>query len=386
MKTDKKKWLKLLREIPVSVNNFYGDPLIQWQDTCQKLEKLISDKHRGPVSIITKGRIFDEQAKQLKKYSDAGLNLVVLLSISELPQYESVGMEHRYTNIAVLNKYGVKVIVYLRPMVPPYNTSLKVINKIFRKLNKNGAKYVVASGFRGDKSIVDDMSPEKTNEWVLRVKLMSKDVYSYLKLNASKYNMHLFTRTSCGVDAILGNKSTYNPYYYSPNLVHCQDLNCPLKDVCKPVVKPKEGSLDFLKYLGYEIELEKGDCSLRCKTEPEKRLNCRSCCTTCFMLKVPRLIIKNKNVNLGDLTFARFITGMLVTKDGVVDNGDKNIALVKLPKFSDIDNIHCLNSWWPYAHVGDKCFDCKYCIERYYKSSRRDFGFSPAELIGKINL
>ena len=33
-------WRSLLRQIPVAVNNFYGDPIIQWSDTVATLEEL----------------------------------------------------------------------------------------------------------------------------------------------------------------------------------------------------------------------------------------------------------------------------------------------------------------------------------------------------------
>ncbi len=377
-------WVNLLREIPVSVNNFYGDPMIQWDDTCNKLDELVCYKHTGPVGVITKGVITDARAETLKKYIDSGLKLIVLVSISELPQFEKISSDLRYKNIAVLNKAGVPNIAYVRPMVPPYNTTPEVIEKIFQKLHEVGAKYVVASGFRGDDNIIKDMSPDDRKKWVLRVKLMTGEVFTNIKLNADKYGIHFFTRTSCGVSAVLSDTTTYNPYYYSPDLVKCAETNCPLIATCKPVIQPKPGAMEFLKFLGIEVALEAGDCSLRCKTSGENRLNCPSCCTTCYVLKVPRLTVTN-DANLGTLTFVRFLTGMLASKTGVNDNGDKDIALINFPSFPHIDNAQCLNTWWPYAHIGDKCYDCTYCIERYYKSNRRDFGFPPAKLLEMLD-
>jgi hypothetical protein len=378
----KATWTKLLQEIPVSVNNFYGDPMIQWDDTCNKLDNLLTYGHKGPVSIITKGVITEERAVKLKEYCDKGLALIVLVSISELPQFEKIPSQHRYTNLKLLNKHGVPNIAYVRPMVPPYNTSNEIIDKIFKNIDETGCKYVVASGFRGDDNIVGDMSPDDRKKWVLRVKLMTGEIFDRINANSEKLGMHLFTRTSCGVAAVLG-LPQYNPYYYSPSLVKCKETNCPLIGVCKPVTKPKEGSLEFLKYLGIEVELAEGDCSLRCGTSSERRLNCPSCCTTCYMLKVPRINVLSE-ANLGLLTFVRFITGMLASRQGVNDNGDKDIALVKFPNYPSINSVQCLNSWWPYAHIGDKCFDCTYCIERYYKSTRRDFGIVPVKLLEEI--
>ena len=50
------EWRKLFSDIPVAVNNFYGDPLIQWDNTVEKLMYLLSQGHKGIVSIITKGK------------------------------------------------------------------------------------------------------------------------------------------------------------------------------------------------------------------------------------------------------------------------------------------------------------------------------------------
>jgi hypothetical protein len=378
-----KDWTELLRQIPVSVNNFYGDPLIQWQDTCEKLEDLARTKHSGPVSIITKGKFTKKHIEELKDFEKRGLRIVVFISISEMPQFEKVGMEHRYENIRLLSEYGIPNVAYIRPLTPPYNTSKEVIELIFEKLSRVGAKTVVASGFRGDDNLVKDMSPDDKIQWTMRVKIMSKDVYAFLKENSEKYGIQLFTRTSCAVSCLLGDSVTYNPYYNSPNLVKCSELHCPLVETCKPPLMPKEGSLEFARFLGYDVELIEGDNCTRCKVEPDKRLSCPSCCTSCFLVKTNRVSVKGK-VGLGDIALIRFLTGMLAMQVGKVDGGDKNVGVVTLPNFSEIGGLQCLNSWWPYAHVGKTCFDCTYCMEKYYGSGRVDFGFAPADLMDKI--
>jgi len=103
------------------------------------------------------------------------------------------------------------------------------------------------------------------------------------------------------------------------------------------------------------------------------------------MLDVPHIEVGG-NVNLGDLTFIRFMTGMLANQVGVNDTGERDIAQVRLPNFPQITDIQCLNSWWALAHKGDHCFDCNYCVEQYYQSGRKDFGFPPAQLIERIGL
>jgi len=377
------KWKKLSRKFPVSINNFYGDPTLQWEDTLNKLKNLLKTKHTGPVGIITKGKLTEYHACELATYREKGLNIILLISISELPQFEKIGMEFRYENIKLLNKYNIPNIAYIRPMTPPYNTSRKVIDLIFKKLSKAEAKVIVASGFRGDDMLVKDMSPDKKIEWTMRVKIMSNDVYKIFKENSEKHKMHFFIRTSCAVSYLSGDKVTYNPYYNSPNLVKCEELKCPLIKTCHPPKLPESDSLSFAKFLGYDVELIKGSDSNKCNVDPEKRLKCLSCCTSCYFTKTNRLLVKGK-VNLGDITFIRFLTGMLAMQPGKNDGGDKNVGVVSFPNFSEIKGVQCLNTWWPYAHIGKKCFDCTYCVEKYYGTVRSKFGFPPTNLIDKI--
>jgi hypothetical protein len=159
------------------------------------------------------------------------------------------------------------------------------------------------------------MSPDEKIKWTMRVKIMTKDVYKIFKKNSEKYKIHFFTRTSCAVSYLLGDKVTYNPYYNSPNLVKCKELKCPLEKTCHPPKKIKPEALSFAKFLGYNIELIKGKDNNKCNVDPEKRLNCLSCCTTCYFAKTNRLLVKGK-VNLGDITFIRFLTGMLAMQPG----------------------------------------------------------------------
>ena len=75
----------------------------------------------------------------------AGLNIIVLVSISELQKFEKVPMQHRYENIRQLNEYDIPNIAYVRPLTPPYNTSPEVISRIFARLNAVGARAAVVA-------------------------------------------------------------------------------------------------------------------------------------------------------------------------------------------------------------------------------------------------
>lgn len=382
-------WRNLLRQIPVAVNNFYGDPVLQWSDTVATLEELSHSGHQGPVGIITKGRLCPRHLEDLKSFQRAGLRLVVLVSISELTELEGVGGEHRYANIRLLTEAGVPVVAAVRPLMPPYNTTEEKLRKIFSSVAaaSGGSCPVVISGFRGDEALVEKMSPDQRTEWALRVKVMPGDVYARCRELAQEYGVQMYTRTACAVSAVLGEKRTYNPYYNSRNLVKCEELACPLRSTCQAPAEPREGSLEFLRYLGYDVTFCPSTGCGGCKVDGADRLRCPSCCTTCWREPEVAHIKVGGEVRLGDLAFIRFVTGIMATQPGRNDDGDKEIGKITFPNFPQIEGIQGLNSWWPISRNIDKCFGCKYCIvSEYYNKNEigRRVGFAPALLIDKI--
>lgn len=386
---DREQAADLLRQIPVSVNNFYGDPTLQWGDTLAKLEDLVLTGHIGPVGIILKGRLTPRHCAELAGYQARELKLVIFVSISELRDMEKVGHEHRYENIRLLRQAGVSAVGYVRPLAPPYNTSPEIIDTIFRRLGEAGCEAAVAAGFRGDDHLVAEMQPEQVVQWVIRVKQMTPAIWQAVSESSRRHGIQLFTRTSCAVDYLLGNKQTYNPYFTSPRLVKCEAVGCPLRATCgKGRIEPRAGSLEFLRHLGYEVEYREGaygcEAQQLCHVEPHNRLACKSCCTTCFMLGSNPHIEVGGQVNLGDLTFIRFVSGILASQPGCRDTGALDVGTVRFPAFSHLEGMQCLNSWWPIARVGRKCFDCRYCIEKYYGSQRTEIGFSPVRLLERL--
>lgn len=60
--------------IPVAINLFYGDPLLQIDNTINYLKRLEAIKHKGPVIIITKG--------DFKKFPDVSFDLDLHIAFS----------------------------------------------------------------------------------------------------------------------------------------------------------------------------------------------------------------------------------------------------------------------------------------------------------------
>lgn len=367
-----KEWKKIFASFPVAVNNFYGDPLIQWSDTLKKLEYLTRQGHKGVVTVITKGVITNPMAERFRGFIKRGLKLLVCVSISELPQFEKVGMEHRYKNFSVLNNAGIRNLAFVRPMTPPYNTDSQTINRIVDNLALNGCQNIVLSGFRGDDNLVKDMTPSDKVKWTMRVKLLTPDVFNEFKQRCEEKHINLFMRVSCAVAHVFDKKRPLNPYYNSPLLCKCEELNCPLLSTCKRPEQPREGSLELLRFLGFDVRMDYMGFDNYCTCTPDHRLECKSCCTTCFNIKTPRLTILNKCTNLGTLTFCRYVTGILCAQEGVCDEGDKDVGYAHIPMFPQLKNLACLNSWYSYAQHGTRCFDCEYCVDKYYQARNND--------------
>jgi hypothetical protein len=382
----KERWREILRQMPVVVNNFYGDPVMQWKNTMEKLGDLDSSRHSGPVGLIMKGKLNERKVAQLKEVKDKGLNLVTLISISELPDMEGTGSEHRYENIRLLTEAGIPTIAYIRPMIPPFNTSEEVIGNIFKKLREAGCTSAVTSGFRGDEALISKLSPDEHVKWALRVKVMPGEIFERIKRHAQENGIQLYTRTACAVSAVTSESKTYNPYYNSPNLVKCSELNCPLQDTCGPLSEPRPGSMELIRRLGFEVEFIPGKKGKVCGISGEDRLKCPSCCTTCFFSSnIPHVLVRG-DVNLGGLTFIRFVTGIMAMQPGRVDDGSKEIGKINYPNFPEIDDTQGLNSWWPMSRNIEKCFGCKYCIvgEYYNEKKNAEVGFPPSELVDRM--
>lgn len=369
-----------LLNIPVAVNCYYGDPTLQWKDTLNKLRVLESSGHIGPVSIITRGSISSEQAHELAKFDIPGL--LVMYSISGLPKtIEPLGHKHAYQSISNLQNAKVKTFAAVRPLIPPYNTSEEVIARIFRRLRKAGCEIACVSGFRGDPNLIEQVNPDNKESWVLRVKQMTG--FDSVVRIAKENKIRLFTRVNCAVSYLTGRKKPFNPYWGSPQLVRCNSIDCPLQKTCGPT-NPDPVLLEWLQSIGFDLEYQPAP-QQQCKFQADNRLDCTSCCTTCFVTQQPRVLVKNAQT-LGDLTFCRFILGgALCIRPGMIDGGTKDVGHVKilLESLTDKQPLHCLNSWWVWANQLEKCFGCTYCISTLYQNNGQ-IGCTPIELLNLL--
>jgi len=359
--------------MPVAVNCYYGDPTLQWQDTIAKLRGLANSGHVGPVAVITKGAIGPSRADELAGIGLSGL--VVMVSISELPKgFEKVGHAHRYEALRNLRQAGVRSFAAVRPLTPPYNTTEEVVTRIFERLQAAGCENACVSGFRGDESLVEAMRPSEQIDWVLRVKQMSG--FDQILRIAQGNGVRLFTRVSCAVAHLVGNTGTYNPYWGSPQLVRCEAIGCPMRETCGPV-EPGATELEWLRKVGYDLSVEMCPRQV-CGFTSDNRLACRSCCTTCYVQRQPRVLVNNAET-LGDLAFCRFVLGgTLCVKPEMVDEGGSDVGEVKVLSRRVGRLLHTINTWWVWSNSLERCFGCKYCVSSLYP--KVSVGCAPAEL------
>jgi len=379
MKTTLKKAIK---NIPVCINNYYGDPVIQWDNTINKLKKLADEKHEGIVSIITRGFINDEKAKELAEITK-NLKFLVIVSVSELPErIEPLSHKERYQTIKNLKKAGIKVLPNVRPIIPEENGRPEVLESIFKNLADSGVDHIIISGFRGDDNLIDKMDLDKKIEWSLRIKIITPEINKIINDLSKKYNIRLSRRVACGV-ATEFMKIPDNPYYLSPQLVGCD--SCPNYLMCQGAISrlPDPKLIDFLRKVGYDFEYTIEVPEL-CQVEPTKRTECPSCCTACYINKGPKIRINpEQEITLGDTAFIRFLTGVIGTQDGIYDPGGDTATAKVISNFVGRP-VHLVNSWYVWSRQLNKCYGCTYCITEAYKIEEKDFGSSPEDLYNEI--
>lgn len=369
-----------LRYMPIAINNYYGDPTLQWDNTLWKVERLNRDKHLGPVGILTRGYISERMAKELRSLAK-DLKLIVLVSVSGLPPHiEPAGEKHRYQTIRNCVSADIPVLVCVRPIIASINGNLETMERIVSQAVEAGAKYFVFSGIRGNDEILlkTDMTDEERKTYMLRVKLLPpgfRDIIDYL---TKKYEIDSSTRVACGVSKVLDLERCYNHYESSPILSRC-DI-CYFKERCRKPVKPREGSLELVQAMGYQIEYIERDNEFSCTTTPATRKNCPSCCTCCFMQDITRIEVYNEKITLGDLGLIRFITDVPAVKYGVVD-GTPDTGHCHIPVLPDYKNIHTVNSWYVLSRNLKRCFGCSYCIVQAYDAKEEiEYGMFPLDL------
>jgi DNA repair photolyase len=360
--------------IPYAINNLYGDPALQFENTIDKLKALSLDPWTGPVGLITKGAFDKDKVTEIKGVMPK--HLVVFVSISSLEiGGEPVSVSKRLQTIKNFSDQGIPVIGYARPLTS--DRAGDVINQMY----DSGATTVVVSGFRGTTELGNEVGVHNPN---IQVKLMTLKA----KESIEKCNKRVFHRTACGAAYALGLKRSWNPYWKSPQLAGC--FTCPLKETCfdQPNVTPNKTGLKVLQNLGYSLEKQDKKSDGTCNITSDNRTSCKSCCTTCFHKTSQGYSLSredNKIPNLGELSFARHILGgVQVYSKNVIDGGDPAVGNVEPPRKAGMfksNRVRALNTWLSLSNQVSKCYGCKYCFAPYYSNELGEYGILPSQIM-----
>ena len=220
--------------IPVMVNLFYGDPLLQIDETVSILDRLNEAKHKGNVILITKGNMgsFPEDIWMWDK-----LNIHFGISTFGIDsKYDGSNKIRFENNLKICKENGFSYSIEFRPIIKNINDSDEVFNYVVSKAKEHG----VGIGYCGlqvseetrerlqREGIVFEPYNEKVGFGLK--KFISKERDTALRNIAHSQGVDVFRKTSCLI-ATANHTPDYNAHYYRPNEVGCPD--CPNKKICQ---------------------------------------------------------------------------------------------------------------------------------------------------------
>lgn len=255
--------------IPVAVNLFYGDPLLQIDNTINYLKKLEQVKHKGPVIIITKG--------DFSKFPDVAFDLDLHIAFSTFgvdSKIDGSTMERFENNLEQINKRknNYKYSIEYRPIIYNVNDSVEAFDRVFRLAQK----YNLAIGYSGlqgksesvsiwQKEGIDDLQPYPGYKFGHK-KIIDAKIMELFEKMAESYNVKVFRKTSCLFSYVHNLDRDYNAHYYRPSELGCK--NCVMKDKCMDFKNnlPLENDLHDIIPFNYEIINKKEhECILKQK-------------------------------------------------------------------------------------------------------------------------
>ena len=224
-----------LKNIPVAVNLFYGDPLIQRMHTLNLLNRLEENGHRGPVVVITKGDLSRFPTKSNGERWKLDLHIGVSTFGVDSP-YDGGSMEQFLNNLYKAEILNYKFNIEFRPIIKGINDSPEVIENIMQLASKFNVP-VGYCGLQVPKFLMTKIAeeglpfePYENLPFGLK-KYISPEVEHTIWEMADKYGVKVFVKTSCLLASQHGYERDFNAHYYRPNEVHCD--RCPMFKSCR---------------------------------------------------------------------------------------------------------------------------------------------------------
>ena len=241
--------------IPVAVNLFYGDPLLQIDNTINYLKRLEKAEHKGPVIIITKG--------DFSKFPDVKFNLDLHVAFSTFgvdSELDGNTMERFENNLKETRKRNndYKYSIEFRPIVYNVNDSIEVFDRVF-SLAKEYNMAIGYSGLQGKAESVKIWQNEGINLKPYpgyrfgHKKIIDSKVVELFEAMAKSYNVPVFRKTSCLFSYVHNLPRDYNAHYYRPSELGCD--SCIMHDKCMNYKNNLALDADLSNIIPFEYEI-----------------------------------------------------------------------------------------------------------------------------------
>lgn len=299
---------KNFSKFPVAVNLFYGDPMLQYENTLRILEKLEKFSHKGPIVIITKAKV-----KDLDKVKRFDLDIHICLSTFGVDHPIDRGSRNVFEyNLENLANTGLKTSIEFRPIIFGINDSEESLKYVFEKAKKYRAP-IGYCGLQGKPEVLENLRRKNFNViqypghvFHTHKKIIGKNIEEKIVSFSKDYNVPAFKKTSCLISFQHGLERDYNAHYYRPGEVGCN--GCSMQQKCfdfkasidKSIFEKTKKVLPFDHEIVYK---EKHTCILA------KQNICESVTEHCFNIK-GYLIKTGQVLTTSDVRATKWLTGM----------------------------------------------------------------------------
>ena len=300
--------------IPVAVNLFYGDPMLQIDNTVKLLHKLEQEHHKGPVVIVTKG--------DFSHFPDVPFDLDLHIAFSTFgidSKFDGTSIKQFEKNLQQtrLRKNNYRYSIEFRPICFNINDS----EEVFRYVLAKAKEYGFAIGYSGLQG-----KPESVKEWQAtgidlqpypghkfgHKKIISAEKQTLLSRLAKEYGVPIFKKTSCLFSYVHNLPRDYNAHYYRPNEVGCH--GCPMETKCMAFkAHLKDVDKNLLPFKFEVITKQNHECILK------KKGICNFPTADCSHIS-GKIIKTDEKLTTSDVRVIKWLTGMTVDADFYEDS------------------------------------------------------------------
>ena len=246
------------KNIPVAVNCFYGDPMLQVDETIHMLETLEAHGHKGPVIIITKGnlKLFYEKTKHRK--FDLDIHFGIFTFGADCLQYDPRSFSDFRNNMDVASKMPYHYSVEFRPIIRNVNDDINSFSRVVdvAREHNTGIGYCglqMSDNLKGRLDAAGIHFESYDGHKFGLKKYVGRDIDAEFRKICQSNSVPVFRKTSCLIAWKHGLDRDPNAHYYRPNEVGCAE--CPLKEKCQSF-KNNLSDTDISAVIPFDYEIE----------------------------------------------------------------------------------------------------------------------------------